>query len=1349
MNATNNQDRKDNRINKWVVGGIVLAIILLIMLLRSCSAGSNEYHMVLNGDNPFEIALNDQYTDPGVTFVDENDKPVSSKKQAELEKEMTITGLDQIDTAVSGEYPVTYQYEDQTLDRVVKVLAGNQTPGGSDNQDTNKPGTNDDETDKPGNNDDETNNNGNQTTDPVTGDPTKPVYKLPANVTFEDLIVVYDGNVHSITVQNLPQGIEAIYTNNTGVNAGRYDASVVLVLSDSMKGTYSSVEPASMTATLTIKQATPNYTIPTGLTAKVGQTLADVKLPKGFAFESSLTTSVGPVGYNAFLVSYTPEDTVNYKTVTHIEVLIKVIDPNGGGNNGGGDDDDDRRVVYNLPSNVTFSNRTVTYNGQTYTIWVANVPSGINVRYENNSGKDAGIYNSTAYFTVGDELKDKCYAVNPSSMSATLIINKAVPHYTVPTGLTAKVGQTLANVKLPKGFTFVDPLTTSVGTVGSHVFKVNFTPEDTKNYETVTGIDVIINVSDPGPGPGPGPDKPVYKLPGNTRFDDLIVTYDGTEYSITAVNIPNGIIASYSNATRSDAGTQTAKVVFSLSESLAAQYSGVEPNSMTAVLTINPATPSYTVPTGLTAVEGQTLADVRSQLGEGFSFEDPLTTSVGTPGNNDFTVTYRPSSSNYKTVTGIKVTIHVTRKPDPSKPKFTMPTNVAFNNLTETYTGTEYSITAVNVPDELSVAYRNNTRTNAGSQTAEAIFSLSDKGLENYSGIEGTTIMTATLTINPADPSYTVPTGLEAIEGQTLADVTLEEGFSFEDPLTTPVGAVGDNEFSVTYTPSSSNYKVVTGIKVTIHVKSAKTTLVLPSNVTLPDVEGIYGEQAVFETTVVNLPDHIVAVVYTNNTRSTAGIQTARVDFSIKPEWQDRYVDVSPSYLEATINIHKAVPSYTKPTGLTAKEGQTLGDVASQLGTGFEFEDDPSTSVGGEGDNNFTVKYTPGDTENYQVITGILVTIHVSEDVGIVDKSELEKAISDAEAINEADWTAESYSKFSSAYATAIGMPESTQQTVDEKTAAIRAALALLKKDDGSSDIKDPVDKTALIQATQVAEAIKETDWTPESYAAFLAAYATASSMPEETQDEVDAKTDAITAAIDLLKADSTDPDIKDPDTEEVNMDALMAIIEETDNVDPFAYTADSYAAYEEAFTKALDLPEDTQSEVDAKVSAIRAALNLLVPETNDPDLGGSDILDPSAISNADILQTVTEDESIEEETEESAEATEGENAEENDVTEENESTGEGEVIGEGEETQEGEDTENTNNVPESLPPASGEEAPPATNKREDAYVEEPVEYVEKGNDEEEPDAQGEETQEVAVEESHEDSNSGEGEDAQ
>lgn len=1499
MKATNNQDRKENRINKWVVGGIVLAIILLIMLLRSCSAGSNEYHMVLNGDNPFEIALNELYTDPGVTFVDENDNPVSSKKQAELEKEMTITGLDQIDTAVSGEYSVTYQYENQTLDRVVRVLAGNKTPGNT-NDDTNKPGTNDDDN-KPG-----TNDNHNQTTDPENGDPTKPVYKLPANVTFNDLTVVYDGNMHSITVQNLPHGIQAIYTNNTGANAGRYDATVVYVLSDSMKKTYSSVEPASMTATLTIKQATPNYTVPTGLTAKVGQTLADVKLPKGFAFESTLATSVGPVGYNAFLVSYTPEDTVNYKTVANIEVLIKVIDPNndGGGNNGGGgNDDDDHRVVFNLPSNVTFSNRTVTYNGQTYTILVANVPDGINVRYENNSGKDAGIYNSTAYFTVGDKLKDKCYAVNPSSMSATLIINKATPQYTVPTGLTAKVGQTLANVKLPKGFTFVDPLTTSVGTVGSHVFKVNFTPEDTKNYETVTGIDVIIDVTDSDPGPGPGPDKPVYRLPGNVHFNNRTVTYDGTEYSITAENVPNGIIATYSNATRTDAGSQTAKVFFSLSESLAAQYSGIEPSSMTAVLTINQATPSYTIPTGLTAVEGQTLADVKSQLGEGFSFEDPLSTSVGAPGNNEFTVTYKPNSSNYKTVTGIKVTIHVTKKPDPTKPKFVMPANVAFNNLTETYTGNAYSIIAENVPVEVTVAYSNNTRTDAGSQTARATFSLSDKGLEDYSGIEGTTIMTATLTINPATPSYTVPTGLTAVEGQTLADVVnqlgkgfsfedplstsvgtpgdhefkvtftpdssnykvvtgikvtihvtkkpdptkpkfvmpadvafndrtetytgseyailaenvpaelsvsysnntrtnagsqtakvtfslsdkglenysgiegttvmtailtvnpatptytvptgieavegqtlgdianqLGKGFSFEDPLNTEVGAAGDNEFSVTYTPDSSNYKVVTGIKVTIHVKPAKMTLVLPSNVTLPDIEGIYGEQAVFETTVVNLPDHIVAVSYTNNTRSTAGSQTARVDFTIKPEWQDKYIDVSPSYLEATIVIHQATPSYTKPTGLTAKVGQTLGDVASQLGTGFEFEDDPSTSVGGEGNNNFTVKYTPADKENYKVVTGILVTINVTEDVGVVDKSELEKAIADAEAIVEADWTPSSYAAFSSAYATASGMPESTQKTVDEKTAAIRNALALLKKDDGGGDIKDPVTKDDLIQATNTAEAIKAADWTPESYAAFSSAYATASGMPEGTQDEVDAKTKAIADALDLLVAAEDGPDIKDPT--EVNKDELNAAANEADSVDPFEYTSESYAEFEEAYFEALDMPQSTQDEVDKKTAAIKAALACLVPITSsDPDSGDTDILEPYTLSEIDLLQPTSEDEVvIEEETTEVQEEN----------TEESESTGEGEST---EETEESEDTQegaDANQIPESLPQtAPSEDASPAPSKKEDAYVEEPVEYLEKGNDEEEPDDKGEEEQEDDTAESQTDGSDGEGEDAQ
>lgn len=599
MNATtNNRNQNDNRNTKRaiVIGALVIAVILLILCLRSCgSNGNNAYHMILNGDNPFEIALNDQFVDPGVTFVDDDNNPVSSEKQAELEQEMTITGLEQIDTSVSGEYPVEYSYEDQTLERLVKVLAGEKDTIPENNSNNNNQ-SNDDEnkgntesgndvsgtqnptetpeatqqpstTTKPGTTDPGTSTNPGGTTPPPGDDDEggnggggnkpvdKEVYVLPSNVTFNNRTLTYDGNEHNITVSNLPYGIRAVYYNNSGTDAGRYDATVVYVLSDFLKTRYSSVEPASMNATLTIRQAMPTYTVPTNLTAKVGQTLADVKLPKGFTFEKSLTTSVGPEGANVFWVTYTPSDTVNYKTVQHIEVIIKVTNP------GGGNDDNDK-VVFNLPSNVTFDNRTVTYNGNSYSITVDNIPTGINVTYVNNSGTDVGTYNAKAYFTISDELKDKYSSVKPSSMTATLIIEKATPRYTTPTGLTAKVGQTLANVKLPKGFAFEDPLTTSVGTVGSHVFKVTYTPDDTKNFKTVSGIDVIINVTDSDPGPGPGPVKPVYKLPANVTFANRTETYDGTEYAITAENVPTGIIASYSNATRTDAGSQTATVVF-------------------------------------------------------------------------------------------------------------------------------------------------------------------------------------------------------------------------------------------------------------------------------------------------------------------------------------------------------------------------------------------------------------------------------------------------------------------------------------------------------------------------------------------------------------------------------------------------------------------------------------------------------------------------------------------------------------------------------------------------------------------------------------------------------------------
>lgn len=74
-------------------------------------------------------------------------------------------------------------------------------------------------------------------------------------------------------------------------------------------------------------------------------------------------------------------------------------------------------------------------------------------------------------------------------------------------------------------------------------------------------------------------------------------------------------------------------------------------------------------------------------------------------------------------------------------------------------------------------------------------------------------------TIKKATPKYEVPKGLEAIEGQTLADVKLPQGFTWDKNATTSVGAPGNQEFTVTYTPDDTdNFEVVKDIKVTIKV---------------------------------------------------------------------------------------------------------------------------------------------------------------------------------------------------------------------------------------------------------------------------------------------------------------------------------------------------------------------------------------------------------------------------------------------------------------------------------------------------------------------------------------------------
>ena len=101
------------------------------------------------------------------------------------------------------------------------------------------------------------------------------------------------------------------------INAGTYQVKAIIAEND----THKSAE--TYWKEFTISKATPTYAVPTDLTAIVGQTLANVKLPQGFTWQDEVTTPVGDVGTHTFLVSYNP-DTRNFNTINDIKIILTV-----------------------------------------------------------------------------------------------------------------------------------------------------------------------------------------------------------------------------------------------------------------------------------------------------------------------------------------------------------------------------------------------------------------------------------------------------------------------------------------------------------------------------------------------------------------------------------------------------------------------------------------------------------------------------------------------------------------------------------------------------------------------------------------------------------------------------------------------------------------------------------------------------------------------------------------------------------------------------------------------------------------------------------------------------------------
>ena len=299
-----------------------------------------------------------------------------------------------------------------------------------------------------------------------------------------------------------------------------------------------------------------------------------------------------------------------------------------------------------------------------------------------------------------------------------------------------------------------------------------------------------------------------------------------------------------------------------------------------------------------------------------------------------------------------EVTVDVA-KADPAAP----------TGLTAVYGDT---LAAVALPEGYAFPNTSLSVGNAGERSFTVDYTPTGADAGNYNA---KTDIPVTVTVAKADPRYGLPL-MDGVYGQTLADVIFTQSsmgsFAIEESLTTPL-AVGRQAVHLTYTPpDTTNYNTLTGIPA--YVTVAKADPAIPTGLTavygdtLAQVQGLPAGYA--------FPDLSFSV-------GDAGEQPFSVDYT--PTGADAGNYNAMTGIPVTVTVAKADPSYTLPA-MTGVYGQTLEDVEiSQPNEGAFTIEDALTTPLAVGDQPVLLTYTPADTDNYHVLTGLAATVTVAK----------------------------------------------------------------------------------------------------------------------------------------------------------------------------------------------------------------------------------------------------------------------------------------------------------------------------------------------------------------------------------
>ena len=263
-------------------------------------------------------------------------------------------------------------------------------------------------------------------------------------------------------------------------------------------------------------------------------------------------------------------------------------------------------------------------------------------------------------------------------------IEKAVPEYTVPTGLQGYSGNTLASVDLRSGFSWMDS-SIKMYREGTHKYLARYMPDDQKNYQTVTDIEVEVTVTCPGhkytseitkePTETENGEKTfTCSVCGDSYVEEIAVglpeiegihaedvktVYNGSAQGITVEGTKAGDIVQYAGEDKIYGETQPEMIHAGVYKVLyKVTRTGYQPFYGTVQVEIEKAVPKYKVPSDLQGASGTTLESV--ELPEGFVWQTDLQTKLYQEGKVVYLASYTPKDlTNYVTVEDIEIEVTV------------------------------------------------------------------------------------------------------------------------------------------------------------------------------------------------------------------------------------------------------------------------------------------------------------------------------------------------------------------------------------------------------------------------------------------------------------------------------------------------------------------------------------------------------------------------------------------------------------------------------------------------------------------------------------------------------------------